>query len=89
MAAWTAGLRAELGSCNVIIQEIDPGQTNTNMAKVRIMEATVTGMNESSQFFILNLFLLEFECCIKMITYLLKTLPFIEFSNFYIKLLPF
>jgi len=33
MAAWTAGLRAEIGSCNVIIQEIDPGQTNTNMAK--------------------------------------------------------
>ena len=48
MAAWTAGLGAELGSCNVIIQEIDPGQTNTNMAKVRTMETAGTGMNGSS-----------------------------------------
>jgi len=34
MAAFTAGLRAEVGSSsNVVIQEIDPGQTNTNMAR--------------------------------------------------------
>ena len=65
MAAWTAGLRAELGSCNVIIQEIDPGQTNTNMAKVRTMEATGTGMNGSSQLFILSRFWMEYECCHK------------------------
>ena len=33
MAAFTAGLRAEVGGSNVVIQEIDPGQTKTNMAK--------------------------------------------------------
>ena len=33
MAAFTAGLRAEVGSSSVVIQEIDPGQTNTNMAR--------------------------------------------------------
>ena len=65
MAAWTAGLRAELGSCNVIIQEIDPGQTNTNMAKVRTMETAGTGMNGSSQLFVLNLFWMEYESCHK------------------------
>ena len=28
MAAFTAGLRSELGRCNVVIQEIDPGKYN-------------------------------------------------------------
>ena len=33
IAAFTAGLRAEVSSSNVIIQQIDPGQMNTNMAR--------------------------------------------------------
>ena len=34
MAAFTAGLRAELGrGSGVVIQEVDPGQVDTNMAR--------------------------------------------------------
>ena len=34
MSAFTAGLRAELGrGSGVVIQEVDPGQVDTNMAR--------------------------------------------------------
>ena len=49
MSAFTAGLRAELGrGSGVVIQEVDPGQVDTNMARNLIPISRVRDTLEES-----------------------------------------
>ena len=49
MSAFTAGLRAELGrGSGVVIQEVDPGQVDTNMARNLIPISRVRDTSEES-----------------------------------------
>ena len=52
MSAFTAGLRAELGrGSGVVIQEVDPGQVDTNMARNLIPISRVRDTLEESVVF--------------------------------------
>ena len=63
MSAFTAGLRAELGrGSGVVIQEVDPGQVDTNMARNLIPISRVRDtLEESVVFSIFSILSLQIE----------------------------